>query len=323
MIVLGIETSCDETAAALVKDGREVLADVVYSQISVHREYGGVVPEIASRNHLMKITLVLEETFTRAGMKPADIDLVAVTTHPGLIGSLLVGINAAGTLALAQDKPLVEVDHIHGHIYANYLEGDFRFPTLALVVSGGHTELVLMRGHFDFELLGQTFDDAVGECYDKVGRLIGLEYPAGPALDKLAHTGQPVYELPLIYLDKHEYNFSFSGLKTAVLNLVNTRKMRGEEINQADLAASFQNSVVCVLVDKTISAARAYGVRQVVLAGGVAANRGLREAMKEAVAKLDDVVLTLPSLRYCTDNAAMIAAAGYFQYQTQRIENTD
>ncbi|HOA78388.1 MAG: tRNA (adenosine(37)-N6)-threonylcarbamoyltransferase complex transferase subunit TsaD [Bacilli bacterium] len=316
MLVLGIETSCDETAAAIVKDGREVISDVVYTQIAAHKEYGGVVPEIASRNHLMKITLVIEEAFSRAGMRLSDINLIAVTSRPGLIGSLLVGINAAGALALAGDKALVEVNHIHGHIYANYIEEDFRFPTLALIVSGGHTELVLMRDHFEFELIGQTLDDAVGECYDKVGRLIGLEYPAGPELDKLAQTGKATYDLPLIYLDKDKYDFSFSGLKTAVLNLVNTKKMRGEEISRADLAASFQHSVVRVLVDKTISAARKFNVKQIILAGGVAANRGLRTAMKAEADKLDDVALTMPSLRYCTDNAVMIAAAGYFQYKT-------
>ncbi|MCK9536469.1 MAG: tRNA (adenosine(37)-N6)-threonylcarbamoyltransferase complex transferase subunit TsaD [Bacilli bacterium] len=317
MLVLGIETSCDETAVAIVKDGKAVLANVVYSQIDIHKEYGGVVPEVASRNHARKITLVLEEAFRKAKKSLSDIDLVAVTHHPGLIGSLLVGINGAKALSMAYNIPYVEVNHIHGHIYANYLEDDFRFPLLALVVSGGHTELVLMRQHLDFYLLGQTLDDAVGETYDKVGRVLGLDYPAGPALDKLALSGEINYNLPLIYLDKDKYHFSFSGLKTAVLNLVNTKKMQNEAISFTDLAASFQNSVIRVLVDKTVAAAKEFKVKQVVVAGGVAANRGLRSAMKNEVSKLNDVVLTFPSLYYCTDNAAMIAVAGYFQYNTK------
>ena len=219
MLVLGIESSCDETSVSIVEDGRNVLANVTYTQIDIHKVFGGVVPEIASRHHVEKITYVMEAALQEANVTPNDIDVVAVTTHPGLIGSLLVGINAAKIFALAHNKPLVEVNHIHGHIYANHIEGDFKFPMLALVVSGGHTELVLMKDHFCFEKLGQTLDDAVGEAYDKVGRVMNLEYPAGPKLDKLAFEGEPNYKLPLVYMDKDSLDFSLSGLKSAVLNV--------------------------------------------------------------------------------------------------------
>ncbi len=316
MLVLGIESSCDETSVSVVEDGRNVLSNIIYTQIDIHKVFGGVVPEIASRHHVEKITYVFDAALKEANVKPEDIDLVAVTTHPGLIGSLLVGINAAKTFALAHNKPLVEVDHIHGHIYANYIEDDFRFPMLALVVSGGHTELVLMKDHFLFEKLGQTLDDAVGEAYDKVGRVMNLEYPAGPKVDKLAFEGKQTYELPLVYLDKDSLDFSLSGLKSAVLNVCNKAKMKNEEINIADLACSFQNSVVKVLTDKTMKAAKDYNVKQIVVAGGCAANKGLRESMTKKV-EGTDITLTFPKMKYCTDNAAMIAVAGYFQYLTQ------
>ncbi len=317
MLVLGVETSCDETSVAILKDGKEVLANIVYTQIDIHKKFGGVVPEVASRQHVGKITIVFEEALQMANVKAEDIDLVAVTHHPGLIGSLLVGINAAKTFAMIHNIEYVEVDHIKGHIYANYIEEDFDFPLLALVVSGGHTELILMEKHYEFKLLGQTLDDAVGEAYDKVGRVMGLEYPAGPIVDKLALTGEVTYKLPYVYLDKDDYNFSFSGLKSAVLNIINQAKMKNEEINIANLSASFQNSAVRVLVDKTIKAAKQYGVKQIVVAGGVAANKGLRKEMKEEVEKLDNVRLTFPAFKYCTDNAAMIATVGYFKYKNK------
>ena len=313
MLVLGVETSCDETSVAIVRDGKEVLSNVIYTQIDIHKLYGGVVPEVASRHHLKKITIVFDEALKKANVKPEDIDLVAVTSHPGLIGSLLVGINAAKTFALAFEKKYIEVDHIVGHIYANYIESDFDFPMIALVVSGGHTELRLMKDHYDFTLLGETLDDAVGESYDKVGRVMNLEYPAGAKVDKLAHLGEPTYKLPFVYVDKESYNFSFSGLKSAVLNEVNKCKMKGLEINVNDLAASFQNSVVKVLTDKTIRAAKEYNAKQIIVAGGVAANHGLRESLEEAAAK-NNIKLTFPRMVYCTDNAAMIAVAGYFKY---------
>lgn len=314
MLVLGIETSCDETSVALVRDGKEVLSNVVYTQIDIHKKFGGVVPEVASRHHVQKITIVFEEALNAAKVRPEEIDLVSVTHHPGLIGSLLVGINAARAFALAHNLKYIEIDHIEGHIYANYLESDFHFPVLALVVSGGHTELVLMKEHYQFEILGQTLDDAVGECYDKVGRVMGLDYPAGVLVDKLAHQGNPTYKLPFVYLDKESYDFSFSGLKSSVINLINTASMKGEEVNIPDLACSFQSSAVRVLVDKTIHAARAFGVKHIVVAGGVAANKGLRAVLAEEVAKLNGVELTFPSMKYCTDNAAMVAVAGYFKY---------
>lgn len=319
MLVLGIESSCDETSVSVVEDGRNVLANVTYTQIDIHKMFGGVVPEIASRHHVEKITYVMEAALREANVTPDDIDIVAVTTHPGLIGSLLVGINAAKTFALVHNKPLVEVNHIHGHIYANHIEADFKFPMLALVVSGGHTELVLMKDHFSFEKLGQTLDDAVGEAYDKVGRVMDLEYPAGPMLDKLAFQGKPNYKLPLVYMDKDSLDFSLSGLKSAVLNLCNKAKMKNEEINIADLACSFQDSVVKVLTDKTMKAATTYNVKQIVVAGGCAANQGLRQSMAKAVENYG-IELVFPKMKYCTDNAAMIAVAGYFQYKTNNIK---
>lgn len=319
MIVLGVETSCDETSVSIVKDGKKVLSNVIYTQIDIHKLYGGVVPEVASRHHIRKITYVFDQALKEANLSPKDIDLVAVTGKPGLIGSLLVGINAAKTFALAHGIKYIEVDHIVGHIYANQIENDFKFPILALVVSGGHTELVYMKKHYDFEVLGETLDDAVGEAYDKVGRVMNLQYPAGPKVDKLAHEGEPVYNLPLVFMDKDSYNFSLSGLKSAVLNLVNKAHMKNEEINIPNLAASFQNSVTKVLTTKTIKAAKEYNVNQIVVAGGVAANKGLRESLSKAVDDLNkdndlSIQLCFPKMVYCTDNAAMIAVAGYFKY---------
>jgi len=321
MIVLGVETSCDETSVAIVKDGKQVLANVVFSQIAIHEEFGGVVPEVASRHHVGKLTFVFEQALQQAQLNASDIDLVAVTSEPGLVGSLLVGIISAEAFALANNIPIIYVNHLTGHIYANYLESDFYFPIIALVVSGGHTELVLMRDHYDFEILGKTMDDAVGEAYDKVGRVMGLPYPGGKYVDQLALQGTPRYQLPLVYLDKDSYNFSFSGLKSAVINLINQSKMKNEELNLADLAASFQTVATTVLVDKTIQAAQEYNAKHIIVAGGVAANRGLRNLMKEKVSQLPGVVLTFPSFEYCTDNAAMIAVSGYFKYLKNQTRN--
>lgn len=321
MIVLGVETSCDETSVAIVKDGKQVLANVVFSQIAIHEEFGGVVPEVASRHHVGKLTFVFEQALQQAQLNASDIDLVAVTSEPGLIGSLLVGIISAESFALANNIPIIYVNHLTGHIYANYLESDFYFPIIALVVSGGHTELVLMRDHYDFEILGKTMDDAVGEAYDKVGRVMGLPYPGGKYVDQLALQGTFRYQLPLVYLDKDSYNFSFSGLKSAVINLINQSKMKNEELNLADLAASFQTVATTVLVDKTIQAAQEYNAKHIIVAGGVAANRGLRNLMKEKVSQLPGVVLTFPSFEYCTDNAAMIAVSGYFKYLKNQTRN--
>ena len=313
MLVLGIESSCDETSIAVVKDGKTVLSNVIYTQIDIHTLYGGVVPEVASRMHVKKITYVLDQALKEANISYEDIDLIAVTDHPGLIGSLMVGINCAKTIAYCYNKPIVYVDHIHGHIYANYLEQDFTFPLLALVVSGGHTELVVMKDHFDFELIGETLDDAVGEAYDKIARVVNVGYPGGPIIDKMAAMGEPSYPLPHAMINKEGYDFSFSGLKSAVINLNHKYEQNKQEINKNDLASSFQTAVIDILTSKTLKAVNEFGIKQVVVAGGVAANKGLRNAM-QTLADNNDFILTVPSFKYCTDNAAMIAVAGYFQY---------
>lgn len=312
MKILAIESSCDETSVAIVEDGKTVLCNVVYTQIEIHKLYGGVVPEVASRRHIEKITYVIDAAMKEAGLTYDDIDKIAVTAEPGLIGSLMVGINAAKTIGLAYHKPVIMVNHIYGHIYANYLKSDFSFPLIALVVSGGHTELVYMKDHYDFKVLGETLDDAVGEAYDKVARVVEVGYPGGPILDKMAALGKPTYKLPHIKLAKDSYDFSFSGLKSAVINLHNKCKERNETLNYNDLACSFQEAVIDVLVSKTIMAAKEFNAKQVLIAGGVAANKGLRSKMKEEMDKIG-VKLTVPSIKNCTDNAAMIGVAGYFQ----------
>jgi N6-L-threonylcarbamoyladenine synthase len=316
--ILAIESSCDETAVSIVEDGKKVLSNVVFTQIDIHTKYGGVVPEIASRHHIEKITYVIDQAMKEANLTFEDIDKIAVTANPGLVGSLMVGINAAKTLGLAYNKEVIMVNHIHGHIYANYLEDDFTFPVLALVVSGGHTELVLMKDHMDFEILGETLDDAVGESYDKVARVVKVGYPGGPIIDKMAALGSPTYPLPHVKLGKDSYDFSFSGLKSAVINLCNKLDMKGEELNANDLAASFQEAVIDVLCEKTIRAAKEYKAKQIIVAGGVAANKGLRSALTNEVNKVDGLRITFPSFKYCTDNAAMIGVAGYFQDKYQK-----
>ena len=313
MKILAIESSCDETSIAVVEDGKKVLSNVTYTQIDIHKKYGGVVPEVASRHHIEKVTYVLEGALQQANITLDEIDAVAVTKTPGLIGSLMVGINTAKTIALAFNKPLIEVNHIHGHIYANYLTHEFKFPLIALVVSGGHTEIVLMKDHLEFEILGETLDDAVGEAYDKIARVVNVGYPGGPIIDKMASMGKPTYQLPHVKLGKDSYDFSFSGLKSAVINLHNKALQKGEELNAYDLAASFQDAVVDVLVSKTKRAILEHNCKQVIVAGGVAANKGLRSEMQKMVESLDDVTLTFPPFEYCTDNAAMIGVAAYFQ----------
>ncbi|MEK5133029.1 tRNA (adenosine(37)-N6)-threonylcarbamoyltransferase complex transferase subunit TsaD [Bacillus sp. FSL W8-0645] len=313
--ILGIETSCDETAASIVKNGKEIIANVVASQIESHKRFGGVVPEIASRHHVEQVTIVLEEVMAQANMSFQDLDAIAVTEGPGLVGALLIGVNAAKALSFAHQIPLVGVHHIAGHIYANQLVDELEFPCLALVVSGGHTELVLMKEHGSFEVIGETLDDAAGEAYDKVARTMGLPYPGGPHIDRLAHEGEPTIKLPRAWLEEGSYHFSFSGLKSAVINTLHNASQKGETIAPENLAASFQASVIEVLVGKTLKAAEAYGVKQVVLAGGVAANKGLREALTTAFTKLPDVKVIIPPLSLCTDNAAMIAAAGTIAFE--------
>ncbi|MBH9968871.1 tRNA (adenosine(37)-N6)-threonylcarbamoyltransferase complex transferase subunit TsaD [Bacillus sp. V3] len=307
--VLGIETSCDETAVAIIKNGTEIVANIVSSQIESHKRFGGVVPEIASRHHVEQVTLVLEEALEQSEMTMEEIDCIAVTEGPGLVGALLIGVNAAKALAFAHNKPLVGVHHIAGHIYANRLVEEMKFPLLSLVVSGGHTELVLMREHGSFEVIGETRDDAAGEAYDKVARTLNLPYPGGPHIDRLAHEGEPVLDLPRAWLEEGSYDFSFSGLKSAVINTLHNAKQKGKTIYPQDLAASFQASVIDVLVTKTVRAVNEYKVEQLLLAGGVAANKGLRAALEEAFKELDPE-LVIPPLSLCTDNAAMIAAAG-------------
>ncbi|RAS83219.1 tRNA (adenosine(37)-N6)-threonylcarbamoyltransferase complex transferase subunit TsaD [Priestia endophytica] len=316
-LILAIETSCDETAVAIIQDGKEIIANVVASQIESHKRFGGVVPEVASRHHVEQMTIVIEEALQQAKLTMEDINAVAVTEGPGLVGALLIGVNAAKALAFAHNKPLIGVHHIAGHIYANRLVKEMQFPLLALVVSGGHTELVYMEDHITFEVIGETRDDAVGEAYDKVARTIGLPYPGGPHIDRLAHEGESTLDLPRAWLEKDSFDFSFSGLKSAVINTLHNAKQRGEEIKPEDLAASFQESVIEVLVGKTLKAAEKYNVKQVLLAGGVAANRGLREELQKTFEPFDkQLELIIPPLPLCTDNAAMIGAAASELYKS-------
>lgn len=315
--ILGIESSCDETSCSIVANGRKEIATVISSQIDIHKEYGGVVPEIASREHVKNITIVIEECLKKANMSIEDIDAIAITYGPGLIGSLLIGLEAAKTLSFIYNKPLVPVHHIAGHIYANSLEKEMKFPLLALIVSGGHTELVIMEDHYKFKKLGGTLDDAIGECYDKVARVIGLEYPGGPKVDKLASIGKPTYNLP-IPLNDDSYNFSFSGLKSAVINLNHKLEQRGEEINKEDLAASFQKVAISSIINKTKKAIENYNIKNLIVAGGVAASKGLRSEVYKLGEELN-IDITIPNMKYCTDNAAMIAAAGYYAYIDGRI----
>ena len=317
--IFAIESSCDETSAAIVKNGNEVIASTVLTQISTHALFGGVVPEIASRKHIENITIVLENTLKEANMTMEEIDAIAVTYGPGLIGSLLIGLQAAKTLAFIYNKPLVPVHHIAGHIYANNIEKNMQFPLIALVVSGGHTELIYMKEDYNFEFLGGTLDDAVGEAYDKVARVIGLKYPGGPEIDKLAHIGEDTYDLPLP-LDDDSYNFSFSGLKSAVINLNHNEQMRGNIVNKENLACSFQKRVVEILTKKTMRALKEKNVKNLIVAGGVAASKGLREKLTE-LCQEEGVNLTVPSIKYCTDNAVMIGAAGYYAYKLGRISD--
>ncbi len=312
MYILGIESSCDETSFSIVKNGKEEIATVISSQIDIHKEYGGVVPEIASRNHVKNVTIVLEECLEKANMTMDDIDAIAITYGPGLIGSLLVGLEAAKTLAYLFNKPLIPVHHIAGHIYANSLVSNLEFPLLAIVLSGGHTEIIKMTDHYKFEKLGGTLDDAIGECYDKVARVLNLEYPGGPKLDKMAHEGYPNYKLP-VPLNDDSYNFSFSGLKSAVINLAHNEEQRGNELDKNDLAASFQKVAVESITNKVRKAINDNDIKMVIVAGGVAANSAVREEMTK-LCEEQKVKLSIPDLKYCTDNGTMIAAAGYYAY---------
>lgn len=313
MIVLGIESSCDETAAAITRDGREVLSDVIYSQADIHSKYGGVVPEIASRRHIEKILYVIDKALADAGMTKDDIDAIAVTMGPGLVGALLVGVSAAKSLAYAWGKPLIGVNHIIGHISANFVAfPELTPPFLCLVASGGHSHIVNVKSYTETEILGATKDDAAGEAFDKVARVIGLGYPGGPKVDKAAKEGNDkAFDFPRA---KTGNDFSFSGLKTAVINTVHKMEQKGEPVPQADIAASFQRAVVDVLTEKTIHAAKISGSEKICLAGGVASNSLLRSEMAKK-AKSEKIEVFYPPLRLCTDNAVMISSAGYFKYK--------
>ena len=313
--ILAIESSCDETAAAVVKNGREVLSNIISSQIDLHTLYGGVVPELASRKHIEKINQVIEQALKEAGLSLYDMDAIAVTYGPGLVGALLVGVAEAKALSFATGIPLVGVHHIEGHICANYIEHkDLEPPYMALVVSGGHTHLVKVAGYGEYEILGRTRDDAAGEAFDKVARAIGLGYPGGPKIDKVSVEGDPeAVDFPRAKVRDDEYDFSFSGLKSAVLNYLNSEKMAGREISVPDVAASFQKAVTDVLVDHSMSALRAYGFKKFAIAGGVASNSALRAAMKEAC-EAEGIEFYYPSPVFCTDNAAMIGVAGYYEF---------
>ena len=314
LYIFGIESSCDETAASIVKNGHEIVSNVVASQIESHKRFGGVVPEIASRHHVEQVTIVIEEALQQANMKPEDLDAVCVTEGPGLVGALLIGINAAKAFAFANNLPLVGVHHIAGHIYANALIQPMEFPLLALVVSGGHTELVLMKADGSFELIGETRDDAAGEAYDKVARVLNIPYPGGPQIDRLAHESDDAVDFPRVWLEHDSYDFSFSGLKSAVINYKHNADQRGEAINPMHVAKGFQESVVEVLTAKTLRAAREFNVKQVIAAGGVSANKGLRSSLEDTFKK-EGIPFYVPPLKLCTDNAAMIAAAGTSMYK--------
>lgn len=309
--IMAIESSCDETACAVVKNGREVIANVVASQIKTHAQYGGVIPEIAAREHLESINVVIDEAFKQSNMKPENITAFAGTVGPGLVGCLLVGLNAAKTLALVHDKPFIGVNHLNAHLCANYIDTDLKPPFIALLVSGGHTQIIEVKSYSEQNILGETIDDAVGEAYDKVARLIGLPYPGGPLLDKLAKEGNPsAYHLPEAKVDG--YNFSFSGLKTAVLRLV--KSFDGQELPTKDICASFQECVSSTLVKKVKRALEETGYKQVVIAGGVAANSEIRRKIFEL--EKEGYRVNAPLMKYCTDNAAMVASCAYFNTNT-------
>lgn len=324
VVILAIESSCDETAAAVVKNGRTVLSSVISSQIATHTVYGGVVPEIASREHIKAINYVIRRALAEADMRLSDLTAIGVTYGPGLVGALLVGVAEAKALAYGAGKPLVGVHHIEGHVSANFIEHpDLEPPFVCLIVSGGHTHLVIVKDYGEFEIIGRTRDDAAGEAFDKVARAVGLGYPGGPKVDRAAKEGNPhAVEFPRGKIDGSPYDFTFSGLKSAVLNYINHAKMTGEEIAVPDLAASFQNSVVDSLVSRTVAAAKEYGYRKVAVAGGVASNSALRAAMEEACRRRN-LRCYYPSPILCTDNAAMIGAAAYYEYRKGNLAGWD
>lgn len=317
--ILAIESSCDETSMAIVKNGSEVVSIVINTQISTHENYGGVVPEIASRMHAENITIVLDETLKKANMTIDMVDAIAVTYGPGLMGSLLVGVEAAKTIAFMYKKPLIAVNHLAGHIYANNLENTMQFPLLALVISGGHTDIVYMPKNYEFKVIGATLDDAIGEAYDKVARVLGLKYPGGPNVEKLAALGTPSYHLP-IPMNDDTLNMSFSGLKSSIINLVNKEKMQGKEINKQDLACSFQTVATDQLVRKLELAIKETNIKNIIVAGGVSANKYIRQEVSKLAEKYH-AQISVPKLLYCTDNAAMIGAAAYPMFLNKQFSD--
>lgn len=320
MKVLAVESSCDETSVAVVENGREVYSNVIASQIDTHKKFGGVVPEIASRQHVEAINTVLKEGLDQAGVKLEDIDIIAATKGPGLIGALLVGLSAGKALALATGKPFVGVNHIVGHVCANYISfKDLEPPFIGLIISGGHTYLIEVKDYVDFTLHGRTVDDAVGEAFDKVARSLGLAYPGGPLIDALAKKGKETIEFPRVMIKEDNYNFSFSGLKTAVLNYLNSTRLRGEEIVTEDVCKSFQEAVVDVLLEKSFRLAREKNMDKIVLCGGVSANSRIREAFEER-GREENIKIFYPELKLCTDNAAMIASAAYYEYMAGKVD---
>ena len=320
MKVLAVESSCDETSVAVVENGREVYSNVIASQIDTHKKFGGVVPEIASRQHVEAINTVLKEGLDQAGVKLSDIDIIAATKGPGLIGALLVGLSAGKALALATGKPFVGVNHIVGHVCANYISfKDLEPPFIGLIISGGHTYLIEVKDYVDFRLHGRTVDDAVGEAFDKVARSLGLSYPGGPVVDALAKKGKESIEFPRVMIKEDNYNFSFSGLKTAVLNYLNSTRLRGEEIVVEDVCKSFQEAVVDVLLEKSFRLAREKDMDKIVLCGGVSANSRIREAFEER-GREENIKIYYPELKLCTDNAAMIASAAYYEYMAGKVD---
>lgn len=318
-LILAIESSCDETSVAVIKNGDTILSNIVASQIKSHQRFGGVVPEVASRHHVEQITLCIEEALTQADTQPEELSAVAVTYGPGLVGALLIGLSAAKAFAWAHSLPLIPANHMAGHIYAARLVKPLVFPLMALLVSGGHTELVYMAEDGSFEIIGETRDDAAGEAYDKVGRVLGLPYPSGKEIDRLAHLGSDTYHFPRAMIQEDNFDFSFSGLKSSFINFVHNAQQREEALSVENLAASFQASVVEVLVHKTLRACQAYPVNQLIVAGGVAANQGLRDALQEAMQELPEVELLIPPLRLCGDNAAMIGAYAHVALKKQRL----
>lgn len=319
-LILAFESSCDETSVAVVADGHKILSNVIATQINSHKRFGGVVPEVASRHHIEQITICIADALAEAHVGYDDLDAVAVTYGPGLVGALLVGVSAAKTVAYAHHLPLIPVNHMAGHIYAARFVKSFEFPLMALLVSGGHTELVYMQADGQFEIIGETRDDAAGEAYDKIGRVLGVPYPAGKVIDEMAHQGQDTFKFPRAMMDEDNFDFSFSGLKSAFINTVHHADQIGETLDKNDLAASFQASVVDVLTAKTMRVLEQYPVKQLVLAGGVAANHGLRERLQtELPVKFPNTELILAPLKLCGDNGAMIGAAGYIQYQQQKF----